>query len=135
MVKPGKLLRHCGDDRRMAMPMKVHPPGRDAVDDLATIGGVKVHAFPTDHMQWIRVERLLGEGMPEVQCFVQEWNTCVSNLERNTSSNASRSSFARYGMWPTIFTFPYFSIASRLPSSSLPIITTPFTRITAERNA
>ena len=59
------LFRDGGNDGRVSVAVKIHPPRRDAINQVAAVVGVEINAFGFRDANWRRVERLLREGMPD----------------------------------------------------------------------
>jgi hypothetical protein len=49
----------------MRVAMQIHPPGRDGVDQLASVSRIEVDALAAFDWQWLRIERFLRERVPD----------------------------------------------------------------------
>src|SRR3984893_12805675 len=101
----GVFLESCHDGR-MAMAMQVDPPGGDAVNETAAIFCIQVDAFGSCDTNRRRVQRLLGEGMPDLQAGTHVLKASRSKCLRKTSSSAPRSTVLRTGIVRTTGTRP-----------------------------
>src|SRR5215471_3716804 len=128
MVQPCGLFRNGTQDMGMAVAVKVHPPGRDGIDDLATVFGKKTRSLGARDAQGLRIGAGNGERMPDFQrraCAHVKASRLKESVK--TSLRVSRSILDSGGMRPITRVRPYCSIASSLSTSRGPMMTTPCT--------
>jgi hypothetical protein len=56
----------CGN-ARIRVPMQVHPPGRNRIEDSTPVRKVQPDPFGADHMQRRRIKPRVCKGMPDFQ--------------------------------------------------------------------
>ena len=145
-----RLVRRAGEDHvfdllrllgnrlvqpRMRVAVDVHPPRRDAVEQLASVLGIEIDALAADDRQRRRRRLHLRIRMPDDgPVAIDEAHRSIASrwLPRSNSvvdHAASRSgvSGSNIGISPSMGTAPYCSIASRLSRFGGPTITTPAT--------
>lgn len=96
-----RLLGDSGHDGGMAMAVEIGPPGRNCVDDAATVGSVKISAVRLGDLERRRIERFLREWMPDVQGSTHGANKLRSKVRRNTCNSVARLILAINGTVPT----------------------------------
>src|SRR5579863_8485771 len=67
LFQPSRLLRDRLRDQRMSMPVDVDPPGRDGVQQPASVFRVEVDAFGARDPDGVRIKLRVREGMPDLQ--------------------------------------------------------------------
>src|SRR5258708_458943 len=105
-----ELLRFSGNSDNnpgMAVAVKIDPPGRNGVDDLAAIFRVQIYALGADYAQRFRINMRLRERMPDFQAG-RGFHTNNSRLKcrANVSHSVCRLISFSSGIRPAIRTSP-----------------------------
>src|SRR5215467_3647322 len=121
MFEPPRLIGDRLSQPRVRVAVDVHPPRRDAVEQLAAVFGVEVHALASDNRKRRRRRFHLRVRMPDELTIAVEHthrSNSVSARSRSSSAahadSASGDSVSKSGISPSTRTPPYCSIARRL---------------------
>ena len=67
MLQFPSLLRNRRSNPRIRVPVQVHPPRRDRIQNLLPIFGVEVNTLRPFHLQRGKIQRRIAKGMPNPQ--------------------------------------------------------------------
>ncbi len=107
------LLGNRGRDPRIRVPVQIHPPRRDGINDLPSVGCIQKRAFRFCDVQRRRIQNRVGERMPDLQRRTHCAKAERSKWFRKTCMSAVRCRFGNLGISPITRTCPNFSMVSR----------------------
>ena len=67
MLQFSRLLRDRRRNSRIRVPVQIHPPGRNRIQNLSPVSCVQVNAFRPLDLQWRKVQPGMSKGMPDAQ--------------------------------------------------------------------
>src|SRR5271170_6767760 len=78
-----RLRRDSRGDARVGVPVKVHPPGGNRIQNAAAIVRIEPDAFGARNVQRRRIERRICKRMPNAQRRIHCWITAKMPRDRN----------------------------------------------------